>query len=191
MHKAKKLMLASTILVLTFIIPLAVLGEDAKPIQILKRYADKKTGFFFEYPELAGWVMQETADVNAPGSVSFVNKEINASLSVGHMKLPAVTPDLSIPGMLDAAVADIFGSYKKNRPDAKLLSSRIVTNPNNKVKGVEMVYTDKIHDNLLKIKDSIFFKGTNRYSVTAIARDKDFDRVDKDFFAVVLKSLRF
>ncbi len=190
MRTARKLVLVSALLVLSFILPSAALGEDAKPMQILKRYADKKTGLSFDYPELAGWGQNPSA-ANAPGSVSFVNKEINASLFVGHMKLPAVTPDLSMPGMLDAAVADMFGSYKKDRPDAKLLSSRIITNPNNKAKGVEMIYTDKIHNDLLKIKDSVFFKGANRYNVTAIARDKDFDRVDKDFFAAVLKSLRF
>ncbi|MBI4710412.1 MAG: hypothetical protein HY759_04845 [Nitrospirae bacterium] len=169
MHKVKKLALVSAILVVSLIIPLAVHGEDAKPIQILKRYADKKTGISFEYPVLGGWV-QNPSDANAPGSVSFVNKEINASLIAGHMKLPAATPDLSIPGMLDSAVTDMFGSYKKDRPDAKLLSSHVITNPHNKAKGVEMIYTDKIHNDLLKIKDSVFFKGANRYNVTAIAR---------------------
>lgn len=190
MRITKKTMFVSAILILIYIIPVTVLGEDAKPIQKLKHYADKKIGISFDYPELAGWA-QNPADANAPGNVSFVNKEINASLFVGHMKLPAVTPDLSMPGMLDSAVADMFGSYKKDRPDAKLLSSRIITNPNNKGKGVEMIYTDKIHNDLLKIKDSVFFKGANRYNVIAMAPDKDFDRVDKDFFAVVLKSLKF
>jgi len=165
--------------------------KEPTPGQSIKHYADGETGFSFNYPDLAGWTIQKSSQVRAPARLTFVNYQLKATLVFGFIQLPNVIPDLSGPGILDAAVADIFGSYQRSHPSACLLSSRLVTNPNNSVKGVELVYTDKVQGDLWKGRLIVFFKGSKRYDVTAYALQENFDRADREFFAIVLKSFNF
>ena len=157
----------------------------------LRHYTDRETGFSFDYPELAGWTIQKPPKVRAPARLAFVNNQLKANLIFGFIQLPNVIPDLSGPGILDAAVANIFGSYQRSHPHARLLSSRLVTNPNNGVKGVELVYTDKVRGDPWKGRLTAFFKGNKRYDVTALALQENFDRADRELFAPVLKSYNF
>lgn len=157
----------------------------------LKHYADGETGFSFNYPDLAGWTIQKPPQVKAPARLTFVNYQLKANLVFGFIQLLNVIPDLSGSGILDAAVANIFDSYQRSHPGACLLSSRLVTNPNNSVKGVEVVYTDQVQGDLWKGRLIAFFKGSKRYDVTTFALQENFDRADREFFVLVLKSFNF
>ena len=157
----------------------------------LKHYTDGETGFSLDYPDLTGWTIQKPPQVRAPARLTFVNNQLKATLVFGFIQLPNVIPDLSGPGIFDAAVANIFGSYQRSHPYARLLSSRLVINPNNGVKGVELVYTDKVKGDPWKGRLTAFFKGSKRYDVTAFSLQENFDHADRELFAPVLKSFNF
>ena len=157
----------------------------------LNHYTDDEVGFSLDYPDLEGWTIQRPPHVRPPARLVFVNYELKATLVLGFIQLPNVIPDLSGPGIFKAAVTDIFGSYQKSHPHARLLSSRLVTNPNNGVKGVELVYTEKIKGDLWKGRLTVFFKGSKRYDVTAFSLQENFDYADRELFTPVLKSFNF
>ena len=157
----------------------------------LKHYTDGETGFSLDYPDLVGWTIQKPPQVRAPARLTFVNNQLKATLVFGFIQLPNVIPDLSGPGIFDAAVANIFDSYQRSHPYARLLSSRLIANPNNGVKGVELVYTDKIQGDPWKGRLIAFFKGSKRYDVTAFSLQENFDHADRELFTPVLKSFNF
>lgn len=165
--------------------------EDYGRRPSFKHYVDSETGFSFDYPNLAGWTIQKPPQVRAPARLIFVNHQLKATLVFAFVQLPNVIPDLSGPGIFDAVVTDIFGSYRRSNPGARLLSSRLVTNPKNSVKGAELVYTDKVRGELWKGRLTAFFKGSKRYDVTAFALQENFDHADREFCASVLTSFNF
>lgn len=174
---------------LIFLIIVAIfmsLAEVAEAISI-KHYTDDQVGFSIDYPDIASWTIRKPSELKPPGIIGFINSESKATIVVGFLKLPNVVPDLSETGVLQAAVDDIFGSYQKRNTNAKLISSGILIN-RQKLKGVEVVYTDVILGEAWKGKLVAFFKGNKRYDVTALATKDQFQQADTEFFSVVLKS---
>ena len=175
--------------------PKAVAEKPSMHVR-LKHYMDDEGGFSFDYPNLAGWEIEKPrADL-----VMLSNDQLKASIIFSVTQSPSSSGeewgwDLSDPSLFDSLVSITFGKYKKLRPSARLLSSRPITNPNNGVKGVELVLTDKpllwVSERPLKINSITFSKGDKRYDVTATAPEENFDRADREFFAPVLKSFNF
>jgi hypothetical protein len=170
--------------------PVVALAQKSSSAS-LKHYADDQTGLSFDYPNVADWAIRRPPEVNPPARVTFTNSKNKATLVVGFLQLPNVIPELSEPGILQAAVDNIFGSYQKKNPQARLVSSRIVTNAQNGVKGVEVVYADSVGGERWKGRLVAFFKGSKRYDVTAFALENEFERADTDFFSVILQTFKF
>lgn len=155
----------------------------------LKLYRDAESGFSLLYPDLPGWTIH--TEIPAPGRVAFVNEVAKATLVFGFIQLPTVISDLSDPRIFQLALDDIVGSYQKSHPHFMLFSSSLVMNPNNSVKGVQMVYTDQVSGRLCKGRHITFLTGSKRYDVTALAGQESFDAMDNQFFIPVTNSFTF
>lgn len=169
------------IVIVSIIVSLAGATEASK----LKKYTDDQAEFSFEYPDVINWTIYKASELRQPGIVGFTNSKYKATIVVGFIQLPNVIPDLSEPGILQAAVEDIFGSYQKKNLKAKLISSKMLMNTQ-KIKGVEVVYTDVVLGEVWKGRLVAFFKGTKRYDVTAHAIKNQFQQADTEFFSLVL-----
>jgi len=167
------------------------LAEGKSSSASLKHYADDQTGLSFDYPNVTHWTIRRPPQVSPPARVTFTNSKTKATVVVGFIQLPNVIPDLFEPGILQAAVDDIFGSYRRKNPQARLVSSRIVTNAQNRVKGVEVFYTDSVGGQCWKGRLIAFIKGSKRYDVTTFSLDDEFERAETDFFSVILQTFNF
>lgn len=153
----------------------------------LNHYRDKMSGFSIEYQDLIGWAIHE----RTLGKLIFVNKDTKATLVLGFIQLPNVIPDLSDPIIFRMALEDITGSYQKLHSNFVILSTNLVTNSNNGVNGLQLVYNNKISGHLWKGRLIAFFTGNKRYDVTAFAEEESFDAMDNQFFTPVANSFTF
>jgi len=161
--------------------------SEAKIITKKKHYRDSKGGFSVQYPVLSKWKIKS----KSPGTIIFVNKDTKATLVIGFIQLPNIIPDLSDPKIFRLALNDIAGSYHKSHPNFEVLTSNMITNPNNGAKGVKIAYNDKISGHIWKGKLIAYFLGNKRYDVTALAEQESFDAMDKQFFTPVTNSFTF
>ncbi|MBY9009230.1 MAG: hypothetical protein KGD74_05135 [Candidatus Lokiarchaeota archaeon] len=152
-----------------------------------KHYRDSKTGFSIQYPVLSRWNIKS----KSPGKMIFVNKDTKATIVIGFIQLPNIIPDLSDPSIFRLALNDIAGSYHKSHPNFEVLTSNMITNPNNGAKGVQIVYNDKISNHIWKGRLIAYFLENKRYDVTAFAEQESFDTMDNQFFTPVIKSFTF
>jgi hypothetical protein len=171
------------IVIVSIILSLAGVTEAIK----INKYIDDQAKISFDYPDVINWTIHKASELRQPGIVGFTNSKNKATIVVGFIQLPSVIPDLSEPGILHAAVDDIFGSYQKKNLKAKLISSKMLMNTQ-KIKGVEIVYTDVILGEVWKGRLVSFFKGTKRYDVTALAIKNQFQQADTEFFSLVLET---
>lgn len=160
----------------------------AKSVDSLKHYTDDQTEISFDYPATGSWTIRRAPEAKPPARVIFTNSETRASVIVGFLQLQNVIPDLSEPVILQAAANDIFGSYLRKNPQAKLISSKMLTNTQ-KINGVEVVYTDVVQGEAWKGRLVAFFKGSKRYDVTTFAPQDRFQLANTEFFSVVLQTL--
>lgn len=164
-------------------------GEKSKTP--LKHCSDKKSGFSIDYPDLSSWTVQKPPEISEPGRLGFLNKDIKATLVFGFVQLPNVIPDLSDSQIYHMALDDITGGYRKSNPNFVVLSSSLVTNPNNGVKGVQLIYTNKVSGCLWRGRHIAYFRGSKRYDITAYAEQQSFDYADRQFFTPAANTFTF
>lgn len=164
-------------------------GEESKTP--LKYYSDEKSGFSIEYPDLPGWTVLKPPEINEPARIGFLNKDIKATLVFGFIQLPNVIPDLSDPKIYHIVLDDITGGYRKPDPDFVLLSSSLVTNPNNGVQGIQFMYNSKVAEHLWRGRHIAYFRGSQRFDITAYAEQLSFDYADRQFFSPVANTFTF
>jgi len=152
-----------------------------------KHYRDSKSGFSIQYPVLSRWKI----NLKSPGKMIFVNKDIKATLVISFIQLPNIVPDLSDPRIFRLALNDIAGSYYKSHPNFKVLTSNMIINPNNGVKGVQIVYNDIIQGHIWKGRLNAYFSDDKRYELTVFAEQENFDAMDNQFFTPVTNSFTF
>jgi len=152
-----------------------------------KHYRDSKSGFSIQYPSQKNWKI----DSKSPGKIIFINKKTPATLIIAFIPLPNIIPDLSDPKIYRLALNDIAGSYQKSNPNFVVLASDMITNPNNNVKGVQIVYNDIIQGHIWKGRLNAYFLDDKRYDLTAFAAQENFDAMDNQFFTPVTNSFTF
>lgn len=158
---------------------------DKNENNLKQRYADRRTGVTFDYYVIAGWTKAEQSVPQAT-RVAFSNLRLQAGVMVTHQETPDVQPvDLAQPGVFEAVVERMRASGRIQA----IISSRLVTNALNGVKGVELVYTAA--EKGFKGKIVTFFKRHEVYIVEIVAPDGEFERVSKEFADIIVQTLNF
>jgi hypothetical protein len=157
----------------------------------MERFEDRENAFSFSYPKTTDWIMSVSPKITLPARVGFINAKIKASMAFGVIQLPSAVPELSAPGIREAATQNIFGAYKGKSQKANLLSSRLIKNPRSGRNGLEILYVDDIKGEQWMGKHISFFEGAKRYDITCMALMKSFNKADSEFFGVILDSYEF